>query len=166
MKTHLSLILFVSAFAFPALAQDAAHSDAVDQLVGSWQMQFCAEDGSCETVERTYEPVGDDGLVHYTELFGGEQNEGFVAYDEESGGFRELDYSADLSRDDVVNLYDNDPTTAGYFTDDEDESSRMMEWRVSQDGESVSLNALGQTFMEEDTGVLSTVFTRIQQITE
>ncbi len=165
MRIRLSLSLALCAIALPALAQDDVHDDAVSQLVGSWQAQFCAQDGSCETVERTYEPVGDDGLVHYTEMFGGERNEGFVAYDEESGGFRELDYSPDLSRDDVASLYDNDPSTVGYFTD-EDEAERMMEWRVSEDGERMSINAMGQTFIEEETGVLSTVFTRIQQITE
>lgn len=169
MKIRMSLILLLSVLAMPALAQDATdsdavHDDAVSQLVGSWQTQFCAQDGSCETVERTYEPVGDEGLVHYTEMFGGEENEGFVAYDEDSGGFHELDYPADWDRDRVASFYDNDPSMAGF--DDPGSTSRVLEWRVSDDGDSMSINAFGDTVVEETAGPLSAIFTRVQQIGE
>lgn len=169
MNIRMSLILSCFALAFPAMAQDtsdndAVHEDAVSQLVGSWQSQLCAQDGSCATVERTYEPVGDDGLVHYTEMFGGEENEGFVAYDEDSGGFHELDYPADWDRDRVASYYDNDPSMVGF--DDPESTSRVMEWRVSDDGDSMSINAFGDTVIEESSGPLSAIFTRVQQLGE
>lgn len=166
MKKLILIASMGAAMVLPAMAQDNSGNPALDELVGSWRYEACAEQGGddCATVERTYDETYDSGLVHYTEMFGGERREGFVAYNEETGGFHELDYPIGMEHDEVVSAY-GDPSTVGYFTDDDDADS-MFEWRVSEDGERMSLNAMGDTLVEEETGVLRGVFTRVQQITE
>jgi len=148
---------------FEAAAQ---REHAIDQLTGGWVYEICDDDGNCETVVRIYEEAPETGLVRYTELYNGAENEGFVGYDLGSDGFVEFDYPQDwdsyefeqryMSEDESIRLFGETP-----FGGPED---RALQWRIDDDGQQMILRTGIGEFAEEPGEFLDVIFSRMPLI--
>jgi len=158
---YISLGVFAAALAATsAYAQDdAQRSHAVDQLVGQWQVQVCDADGSCQSGEREYQYDEETGVVHYTEMFGGEQSEGYMGYDAEQDSFYTFNDPTDANSEIAFESRYNDDGTIGFY--DEEGPERLLEWTIEDGGESMSMRAFGDTVIESPTYMMEAIFTRM-----
>jgi len=146
--------------------REAERRHAVDQIVGRWVYEMCDERGNCENVVRVYEETPDDGLVRYTELYDGTENEGFVGYDLETDGFVEVDYLNEwgsqefergyLSEEESIQLF-GDPKFSG-------PEDRPLQWRITEDGQMMILRTGVGDVSERPSEFLGVIFSRVPLI--
>jgi len=147
----------------PAQTNDEERDHAVDQLVGSWVYETCSEEAQCQTIERDYQPAAAGNLYYYTETVGEEEREGFVGYDPEEGALVEYDYPESWSREEFEHSYMADESTVDLYGNYgiEGEGRSLAQWRMNEDGSSMSMDAIGDSIDGGPQNALGVIFSRV-----